>query len=98
VVTGRVVEVHGNRIKVELGEGVIAEANAGGQAKAEEMRAAEPARGDLSSLTAMLSAKWKQGGGPAAGSTTSEAKTGQVRNFKIMKLDAGKKRIELEPA
>jgi small subunit ribosomal protein S1 len=96
VVTGRVVEVHGSRAKVELGEGVVAESNIGVATKAQEPKEVEPAKGDISSLTAMLSAKWKQGGGAAPGTAPTETRAGQIRNFRIVKLDAAKKKIELE--
>jgi small subunit ribosomal protein S1 len=96
VVTGRVVEVFSGRAKVELGEGVVAESNLGSLTRAEEPKEAEPAKGDISSLTAMLSAKWKQGGGAASGAAPTETKAGQIRNFRIVRLDAAKKKIELE--
>src|SRR5258708_1339855 len=67
VVTGRVMDVHGGRAKVELGEGVVAESNIAAPSKAEEAKEAEPSKGDISSLTAMLSAKWKQGGSATSG-------------------------------
>jgi small subunit ribosomal protein S1 len=91
VVSGRVVNVSGDRIKVELGEGVTAfapvpekrqEASAGAQ------------KADLSSLTAMLSQKWKSGGGAAESADAIRA--GQVRSFKIVQIDLEKKRIDLE--
>jgi small subunit ribosomal protein S1 len=92
-VTGRILEVSeavsGSRIKVELGQGVIA------FAKAPE-RAAEAPSGraaDLSAMTAMLSRKWKSGGSTAA---SEPPRAGQVREFKIASLDREAKRIELE--
>ena len=96
VVTGRVVDVHGGRAEVELGEGVIAESSIGGPVKAEDTKDAEPAKGDISSLTAMLSAKWKQGGSAASTAAVTETRAGQIRSFRIVRLDAAKKRIELE--
>ena len=98
VVTGRVVEVRGGRAKVELGEGVVAESSVPDAGKPEEAKEAEPAKGDISSLTAMLSAKWKQGGGAAPGAAATETRAGQIRNFRIVKLDPAKKTIELEVA
>jgi len=97
VVTGRVLEVEKGRARVELGEGVIAESKLAGSQPAAETAARNAAsKSDISSLTAMLSAKWKQGGGAAAGATTAETKTGQVRNFRILSLDPATKRIDLE--
>jgi hypothetical protein len=45
----------------------------------------------------MLSAKWKQG--PAAAAAQQEApRAGQVRTFRILKLDQPNKKIEVELA
>jgi len=50
---------------------------------------------DLSSLTSMLEAKWKggEGGGEAK---LERPRAGQVRSFRIVKLDPAAKKIELE--
>ncbi|HEV8146774.1 MAG TPA: S1 RNA-binding domain-containing protein [Bryobacteraceae bacterium] len=97
VVAGRILDVSGSRAKVELGEGVIAtcqlpEENAA--QKKTEQTPGPAAKADLSSLTAMLSAKWKSGGGEAAAAPDA-LRTGQVRNFKISKVDTDTKRIEV---
>jgi small subunit ribosomal protein S1 len=95
-VSGRLVEVHGDRAKVELGEGVIATCQLKKpQEQASEAPEPKPA-GDVSSLSAMLAARWKQG---ASSSQTREAaRAGEVRTFRIAHLDAGKRLIELELA
>ena len=51
-------------------------------------------KADLSSLTSMLNAKWKSGATPAPDAIT----TGQIRSFRITKIDPAAKKIELEPA
>jgi small subunit ribosomal protein S1 len=93
-VSGRIVDLSGSRAKVELGEGVIA------HCKLSEPKAAEtPAsasNADISTLSAMLSQKWKTGGGKAAGDDAPRA--GQVRSFRITSVDPAQKRIELELA
>ena len=93
-VTGRMTEVSGGRARVELGEGVqaVCRTHAGG-AEAEK-REAEAASADLSSLSSMLQAKWKGG----QGGKQEPARSGQIRSFRIVKLDAGAKKIELELA
>ncbi len=92
VVSGRVVDVSGGRVKVELGEGVTALARIPEQ---KQETAAGAAKADLSSMTAMLSQKWKAGaGGSAAAAGTPHA--GEVRSFKILSLDLVSKKIELE--
>jgi small subunit ribosomal protein S1 len=94
-VSGRLVEVSGDRLRVELGEGVIGTCKIkkadSGKTKAVVEKAA-----DVGSLSAMLSARWKQGN---SDSTEKElARAGQMRSFKIASLDPAKKLIELELA
>ena len=91
VVTGRIVDVSSGRAKVELGQGVTAFAKVPEQ-KQEASASRPPA--DLSAMTAMLSQKWKAGGGAAAAPEALRA--GQVRSFRITTLDTEAKRIELE--
>src|SRR5579862_5168695 len=99
VVTGRIADVSGGRAKVELGEGIQVPCKiAGPEAGQSEEKAAEP-QVDLSSLSSMLSAKWK--GGSASGQRVSKrepARAGQIRSFRIVKLDPGAKKIEIELA
>jgi small subunit ribosomal protein S1 len=97
-VTGRIVEASGGRVKIELGEGVFAECRIREQATngASDSEPA-PGKADLGSLTAMLSAKWKQG--PTAAAAQSEpVRAGQIRTFRILKLDQPNKKIEVELA
>jgi small subunit ribosomal protein S1 len=91
VVSGRVVDVSANRIKVELGEGVMAFAPVPEQRKE---AAAGAQKADLSALSAMLAQKWKSGGGSAESGESVRA--GQVRSFKIVQIDPEKKRVELQ--
>jgi len=101
-VTGRIVEASKGRAKIELGDGVFAECRMreeAGNGSTAGSGAGVPgaAKADLSSLTAMLSAKWKQG--PTAAAAQQEApRAGQVRTFRILKLDQPGKKIEVELA
>jgi small subunit ribosomal protein S1 len=92
VVSGRVVDVSGSRVKVELGEGVTAFAKVPEQ---KQEAAAASSKADLSSLTAMLAQKWKTGGSTAT-ADPGAVRAGQIRSFKIVNLDAVQKKIELE--
>jgi small subunit ribosomal protein S1 len=100
VVTGRLMEESGERARVELGQGIQATCRI---APVAAEKAAEPKDGkaaaklDMSSLSAMLNAKWK-GGATASESKPEPVRAGQIRSFKIVKLDAGAKKIELELA
>ena len=91
-VSGRIMEVSGNRAKIELGEGVFANVPINAK-KASEPALSEP-KTDVSALSAMLAAKWKSG--PGAQSAEESLRAGQIRSFRIVSLDAGQKRIELE--
>jgi small subunit ribosomal protein S1 len=69
---------------------------AGGPAEKQgEKTTASAAKADLSSLSSMLTARWK--GSAAGGASKREpAQTGQIRSFRIAKLDPAAKKIELE--
>jgi small subunit ribosomal protein S1 len=94
VVTGRMTEVSDGRARVELGEGVY------GTCRMAEERSANKethtdAKVDLASLSSMLNARWK--GGAAGGVSNPEAfRAGQIRSFRIVKLDLVSKNIKLE--
>ncbi len=103
VVSGRVADVKGNRVSVELGEGVQAQFSAATPEQKQEQRAASSA--DVSTLSSMLASKWKGGAGagaaPAGGDNAPKRdvpKSGQIRSFRITRLDAEKKKIEIELA
>lgn len=94
-VTGRILDVKNDRMKVELGDGVfgmcrVAAQNAGGSGEG------KPGGGkaDLSQLTAMLSARWKSG--PDYESEQKVVRSGQIRQFRIASVDTQSKRIDLE--
>ncbi len=97
VVTGRVMEEGAERLRVELGEGIHATCRVIAKAPAKEESKTE-AKADLSSLTSMLQAKWKSGPSNAASSKPEAIHAGQVRSFRIAKLDPEAKIIELELA
>jgi small subunit ribosomal protein S1 len=106
VVTGRMIEVAGERARVELGEGIQANcqmhavspvSRRNTQAEPELSSKARNAKPDLSSLGSMLQARWK-GGTPSGGAEPDPVRAGQIRKFKIVKLDPAAKKIELELA
>jgi small subunit ribosomal protein S1 len=98
VVTGRMKDVSGGTARVELGEGVFAtcrmEAPPAQEEPSSKNKAAE-ARADLSSLSSMLQARWKSGASPIAAKPDATS-AGQIRSFRIVKLDPAAKKIELE--
>ena len=94
VVSGRVTEISGERARVELGEGIQGTCRVAAESQAKEETPVE-SKADLGSLSSMLKARWK--GGAAAGEPKPEAvRAGQIRSFRITKLDPTAKKIELE--
>jgi small subunit ribosomal protein S1 len=110
IVTGRMVEVAAGSSRVELGEGIegrwrmepASSAVAKKPPKASGLSSSEASskassKPDLSSLGSMLQSRWK--GNTAASDAKPEAiRTGEIRKFRISKLDAAAKKIELELA
>jgi small subunit ribosomal protein S1 len=96
-VSGRVVTA--SPAVVELGEGIIAACRAASapSAPAAEAPGAGQGKADLSSLSSLLSARWK-GNAPSADAKPLPLEAGQVRSFTITKLDAASKKIEVELA
>jgi small subunit ribosomal protein S1 len=93
VVTGRLMDESGGSARVELGEGIHATCRVSAAAPVKS-EAPKDTKADLSSLSSMLQARWKSGpGGPAK---PEPARAGQVRSFRIAKLDREAKKIELE--
>jgi small subunit ribosomal protein S1 len=104
IVTGRMTEISEGRARVELGEGVVATCRTPEEKPTQQDKRAElnspsssssyAAKPDLSSLGSMLQARWKSGG--AADEAKPEAvRAGQIRKFRIAKLDPEAKKIEL---
>jgi small subunit ribosomal protein S1 len=99
IVTGRMTEISAGSARVELGEGVLATCRIpeerpteeGKRAKSEPPSSSKP---DLPSLGSMLQARWKSG--PAQESKPEAMRAGQIRKFRIAKLDPATKKIDLE--
>ena len=98
LVSGRVSEASRGRAMVELGEGIKASCKIDLIEATASAGAAAGAMTDISSLSSMLSAKWKLGQHAGPSAKREPIRSGQVRSFRIVKLDAAQKRIELELA
>jgi small subunit ribosomal protein S1 len=96
VVTGRILEVANGLARVELGEGIEGVC----QASTASGVAETPVAGgkvDLSSLSSMLQARWK--GGVSSGPAKPEAiGAGQIRSFRIGKMEPDARKIDLQLA
>ena len=96
-VTGRIIDIIGTHARVELGEGILAPC----QLPATTPEATPtPSIGavDLSALGSLLKAKW-QGATPTNIKPKAEAPApGQIRSFRISKLDRESKQVELDLA
>jgi small subunit ribosomal protein S1 len=99
VVTGRLMDDSGSsqneHARVELGDGIHAMCRSASSTTTAAKNDSKPQqKADLSSLSSMLQARWKTGsGGPPK---AEPAKAGQVRSFRIIKLDPAAKKIEVE--
>jgi small subunit ribosomal protein S1 len=96
VVTGRILEVVQGLARVELGEGIEGVC----QTSTTSSVAETPVAGgkvDLSSLSSMLQARWK--GGVSSGAAKPEAiGAGQIRSFRIGKMEPDARKIDLQLA
>ncbi len=101
VVSGRLIDISNGQARVELGEGIEANCRMNAATptteKASRAETAPSSKADLSSLGSMLQARWK-GATPALDSKPEAARTGQIRKFKITRLDPSAKKVELELA
>ena len=101
VVTGRIVDVSGENARVELGDGIQATCRiATGKSSKESTEKVSNAKEklDLSALSSMLNARWKGGPASSGSSKPETVQAGQVRSFRITKLDPSVKKIEVELA
>jgi len=96
VVSGRVMQIAGGQARVELGEGIQGTCRIAADQPAKEETPVE-SKADLGSLSSMLKAHWK-GGAVAGGSKPEAVRAGQIRSFRVVKLDSAAKKIELELA
>ena len=91
-VTGRVLQVRGNEVIVQLGEGVQ------GICRLEQPASGGATSTSSGSLADQLAAAWKGGIKSPSGAGSEPYREGQVRSFTIKAIDAGGKKIELTPA
>lgn len=97
VVTGRMIDVGSANARVELGEGIRASCSLASQPQAKPEATRSEGKADLSALSSMLESHWKSGPGrPESKPETLQA--GQVRSFRITKLEPASKKIEVELA
>jgi small subunit ribosomal protein S1 len=93
IVTGRLIEISEQQGTVELGDGIHAQARLVLEAPANDQPQSEAV--DLSSFSAMLSSRWKNG--PSATEAKAEpVRTGQIRSFRITMVDRGAKKIKVQ--
>ena len=96
VVSGRVIELSGGSAQAELGDGILAACRISAERpKQEAAKDTAGAKTDLASLSSMLAARWKSGT-VAESSKPQQIQPGQIRKFRITKLDRTAKKIEVE--
>ena len=96
VVTARVSDVRENRLKVQLAEGVTGHCVLPKEAGATSgsSSSGSGAKVNISSLGAMLNARWKEGTGENV--EKEQVRVGQILKFKITAMDVAQKRIDVE--
>ena len=94
VVSGRVIEISGGSVQAELGEGIRAACGISAETKQEAANDTAETKTDLASLSSMLAARWKSGA-VAESSKPQEIQPGQIRKFRITKLDPAAKKIDV---
>jgi len=97
LVSGRVVEVAGDCVLAELGEGIRATCRIAKPARQEHSESEQPGadKPDVKSLSSMLAARWKAGS-VAESPKAQEVRAAQVRSFRITTLDPAARKIEVE--
>jgi small subunit ribosomal protein S1 len=96
VVSGRVIEISGVSVQAELGEGILAACTISTEApKQAAAKDTAGAKADVASLSSMLAARWKSGA-VAESAKPQQIQSGQIRKFRITKLDRTAKKIEVE--
>jgi small subunit ribosomal protein S1 len=96
VVSGRVVEQGPDSVVVELGDGIRATCKLAASI-ADSPANPSSSGADLSALTSMLQARWK-GGSSSSAKQSEPLGKGQIRSFRLVKLDSATEKIELELA
>lgn len=95
VVSGRVMEQGSESAVIELGDGIRANCKLPALGAPSENKSNSGA--DLSALTSMLQARWK-GSAASSRKQPEPLAKGQIRSFRIVKLDRATEKIELELA
>jgi small subunit ribosomal protein S1 len=99
-VTARILDIKDGVARVELGEGIHASCKLPVFSEPETPAESPSAGVDLSSLTSMLQAKWKGAKNSTSAAKAVSANTppaaGQIRSFRLTRLDPALKQIEVE--
>ena len=91
-ITGRILQVHGDLVRVQLGEGVE------GVCLIERAVPAGDSAASSGSLAEQLAAAWKGGAKSGSSFGAEPFREGQIRSFTIKAIDVTGKKIELAPA
>src|SRR5215469_10595329 len=92
VVTGRVFSISRDSAQVEFGDGVYGEWLPSGEAFEASYRVGGGTAGNVADISSMLMARWK-GAAPSGARPPEPLEVGQVRRFRITKLDPEAKLI-----
>jgi small subunit ribosomal protein S1 len=94
-VSGRVVDVRGQKARVEIAEGVTGRCVLPGPKDSGGSKV-DSTKASITDLGAMLAAKWKEGGSAISDRKRGGVRIGQIARFKVVGLDSEKRAIDLE--
>jgi small subunit ribosomal protein S1 len=98
VVTGRVFSISPDSAQVEFGDGVYGECPPTGGAFEASYRVGGGTGGNVADISSMLMARWRGAAAPSGAGTPEPLEVGQVRRFRITKLDPETKLITVTTA
>jgi small subunit ribosomal protein S1 len=96
LLSGLVVSVDGYNARVEIGEGIVALCRLPKPVEAPKETRSDRPKADLASMTAMLTNRWKTGPAESSVEAPSKIRRGEVKQFKISKMDAERQSVEVE--
>ncbi|MBL8214035.1 MAG: S1 RNA-binding domain-containing protein [Bryobacterales bacterium] len=96
VLSGLVVSVEGYNARVEISEGITAHCRLPKPVEAPKESRLDRPKVDLAAMTAMLSTRWKAGPPESGVEAPAKLRRGEVKQFKIIKMDAERQSVEVE--
>lgn len=94
--SGLITDVRGTHLKLEVGEGVVADCKLEDPKPEAASKPAAAGSADVGSLAELLKGRWKEGKGGDPAPKPSTLKPGMMRSVKIVSMDPEHKKITVE--